>query len=47
MQGFLFSKPVPPTAFSQLLARGALPDWQSDVIPCRSRGAGGDEEVGR
>jgi EAL domain-containing protein (putative c-di-GMP-specific phosphodiesterase class I) len=47
MQGFLFSQPVSPTAFSQLLARGAPPDWQSDVIPCRSRGAADDEEVGR
>ena len=47
MQGFLFSQPVSPTTFSQLLARGAPPDWQSDVIPCRSRDAGGEEEVGR
>jgi predicted signal transduction protein with EAL and GGDEF domain len=44
MQGFLFSRPVAPADFAQLLARGAQADWRA-AVRRRSR-AGADEGGG-
>ena len=47
MQGFLFSRPVPPPEFAQLLARGARPDWRAAVRRSSRSGSGEGEGGGQ
>lgn len=46
MQGFLFSRPIPPEQFARLLGQGARPDWHARVRSLRP-GSGEGEEGSR
>jgi len=42
MQGFLFSRPVPPDQFAQLLAQGSRSDWCASAGQCPPPADGGE-----
>jgi len=46
MQGFLFSRPVPPDQFAQLLAQGSRSDWCASAGQCPPPADGGEGATG-